>query len=99
MVAVIGFALSGQCDYRAVVVVIIPKSVEAVTTGGFRPHQFRALVLILIYQNDVAATCRRSGDSAYFSQDVHGRGVKYLLCRVETITIQVEFSYPIRGIR
>src|SRR5437868_4829897 len=51
VIGVIGVPFSGEGDYRAVMKVVIPQSIEAVPTPFDRPHQNRVLRFVLSDQD------------------------------------------------
>src|SRR5437773_625322 len=98
MIRVVRLALAGERNDRAVMKVVVPHRIEAVTPGIDRPHELRGLRFALGDENDRTFPRRASGAAADLRDDVPPRSVVNTLRRIEPQAIELKLVNPVRGV-
>ncbi len=90
--------LTGECDARSVVEVVVPEGVQSHAAAGWWIEQLNVLRLVFAEQNDRAGRGggpRRCGD---LGNDVWLTGVEETLRGIQPQAVQVELTDPARGV-
>lgn len=98
VVGVVRLVSARQRDERAVVIVVVPHRVQAVSPFGNGPHHPRVLRLVLRHEQDGAAAGRRARRGRELREDVTRRGVVNGLRCVEAQAVEMELPYPVTGV-